>query len=186
MSPNTEEYPIIDGFMYNPLLRYLPMRFLPLAYERLSKFRTGSWQPRLYTVPTGDGGVAIAPGRTQSDQVRTSVSGCELIGYTFATHTDTPAKFGLVIVDSDVIVPNSSDSGYTFANGIDRYIIGNAFAPASITGNQGASGQRFILLNQPYPIRFDLLTVKLSNLSTTDTIIAQLVLYIMEPVNASA
>jgi hypothetical protein len=175
--------PIIDGFMYNPLLRYVSMRYLPLVYEKLNKFRTGNWQPRLYLVPAGNGGDIVNAGITLSQQIRTAVSGCEMIGYSLATLTDTPASFGVVIVDSDANVPCSGDTGYPFANGIDRYIVGGAYAAATYTGSTGASGQRFVLLSEPYPISGDILTVKLSNLSTTDNIRVQLVLYIMEPFN---
>lgn len=183
-TPSTVEKPIIDGFMYNPLLRYLPMRWLPLAYEPLRKYRTGAWQPRLYTVPGGNGGVVFAAGTTVTEQIRTAVGGCDLIGYTFATMTDTPHDFGIVIVDADADVPGtgtSSYGGYPFTAGIDRYVVGNAFAPASITGVSGQSGQRFVLLSHPYAIKQELLTVKLTNFNITDAIRAQLVLYVMEP-----
>jgi hypothetical protein len=180
-----DNQPIIDGFMYNPLLRYTAMRFLPLAYERLKKFRTGNWQPRFYTVPVGNGGAVVTAGATLSQQIRTAVSGCELIGYTLGTLTESPEDFGVVIVDADAEVPCSGDTGYPFSNGIDRYIVGGAYAAATYTGSSGASGQRFVLLTEPYPILGDRLTVKLSNLTTATDIQVQLALYIMEPFNAA-
>lgn len=179
----TDNQPIIDGFMYNPLLRYTAMRYLPLVYERLNKFRTGSWQPRLYTVPDGIGGAVVNAGVTLSQQIRTAVSGCEMIGYTLATLTGSPVDFGVVIVDADAVIPCSGDQGYPFANGIDRYVVGGAYAAATYTGVTGASGQRFILLSEPYQISGDILTVKLSNLTTGTNLQVQLVLYVMEPFN---
>jgi hypothetical protein len=181
---NVESLPIMDGFMYNPLLSYLPMRWLPLAYEQLYEYRTGPWQPRLYTVPAGDGGEVVNAGQTVSAQIRTSVSGSDLIGYVLSTLTDTVASFGVVIVDADANVPGNQDSGYPLANGTDRYIVGSALRPASFVGSLGASGQRFVLLSKPYHIMNDLLTVKISNLNVTDNIRVQLVLYVMEPFNA--
>lgn len=180
--------PIIDGFMYNPLLRYLPMRYIPLALEHVHQFRTGLWQPRQYTAPVGDGGAIIPAGRTITEQIRTAVSGCYLIGYNFATLTDTPANFGVVVVDSDVEVPGtgtSSYGGYPLTNGINRYVIGSEFSPASIVGSQGSSGLRLVLLTKPYPITGDLLTVKLSNLDVINDVRAQFVLYVMEPCDAN-
>lgn len=181
---STPERPIIDGLMYNPLLRYLPMRSLPLLYERLKEVRTGPYQPRLYTVPSGNGGDVIGAGLTVVQQVRMAVDGCKIIGYCLGTLTDTPATFGVVIFDADADITGegtSSYGGYPFVNGIDRYVVGNAFAPASITGVSGVSGQRFVLLMRPYDIVSNILTVKLSNLSVTDNVQVQLVIYVMEP-----
>lgn len=179
-----EQLPIIDGFMYNPLLRYLPQRFLPLAYENLNEYRTGPWQPRFYTVPAGNGGAVINAGVTIAQQIRMAVSGSVLIGYTMATLTSTAGSFGVVILDADADVSGtgtSSFGGYPFTNGIDRFILGNAFDPGSLTGQLGASGQRFILLTTPYQIVSNLLTVKLSNHSAVNNVRVQLLLYVMEP-----
>lgn len=179
MNNSSVEMPIIDGFMYNPLLRYVGMRWLPLAYEGLHDFRVGAWQPRLYTAPSGNGGMVVPAGTTVTQQVRMSVSGCFLIGYTLGTLTSTPANVGVVVLDADSDL--SGNGGYTFANGIDRYVVGSAFAPASVVGHSGPSGQHFCLLTKPYFVTSDLLTVKLSNLTTATNIQLQLCLYVMEP-----
>jgi hypothetical protein len=184
-TPEFPNLPIIDGLMYNPLLRYLPQRSLPLVYEKWRKFRTGAWQPRLYCVPSGIGGAVVMAGATVTAQIRTAVSGCELIGWNLATLTDSAASFGVVVVDSDAVVAYSNDDGYSFANGIDRYVIGGAFSAGAVANGQFASGQRFVTLYHPYLIVDNLLSVKLANLSTTDNIQVQFVLYVMEPVNAS-
>lgn len=175
--------------MYNPLLRYLPMRSLPLLYERLHEYRTQSWQPRLYTSPAGNGGAVLTPGNTNQQQIRTAVSGCDLIGYMLAAFipgspTSEVGSVGVVVVDADAQEPGGGTAaygGYPFVNGINRYLIGNIFTPGSYVGISGWSGQRFVLLNEPYKIAADLLTVKITNLNVNESLQVQLVLYVMEP-----
>jgi hypothetical protein len=182
----TPEPPIIDGWMFNPLLQYVPNRWNILAMERLRQYRIGPWQPRFYTVPV-DVTVAINAGTTLSQNILMQ-PGTEVVALNFAILTAGSVSDLLYRLRDPSTEYTEDVDGYNFTDGNNKFISCNAIVPSG-SGNvfasggtgTGLSGMRTCLLSIPYKVKTGTITVELTNKNTATNYKCQLLLYCMEP-----
>ncbi len=183
-NPSVVEAPIIDGWMFNPLLQYVPNRWNVLALERLYKYRTEAWQPRFFTVPI-DVNVAIASCATLSQNLLMQ-PGSHIVGLNFAMLTGVATDMLYRLRDPDAEYVEGV-SGYNFTDGNNKFVTCNAIVPqgsggvAAVGAGTGLTGMRTCLLSTPYIAENGIVTVELSNKNLTTDLKCQLLLYVMEP-----
>lgn len=184
MSDNLVEAPIIDGWMFNPLLQYVPNRWNILAIERLRKYRVGAWQPRFFTVPI-DVNVAIASCATLSQNLLMQ-PGSEIVALNFSMLTGVATDMLYRLRDPDVEFVEGV-TGYNFTDGNNKFVSCSAIIPkgsggvAEVGAGTGLTGMRTCLLSNPYNVESGTVTVELSNKNLTTDLKCQLLLYVMEP-----
>ncbi len=183
-NPSVVEAPIIDGWMFNPLLQYVPNRWNVLALERLYKYRTGAWQPRFFTVPI-DVNVAIASCATLSQNLLMQ-PGSHIVALNFSMLSGSASDMLYRLRDPDTEYTEGV-TGYNFTDGNNKFIACNSIVPqgsggvAAAGAGTGLTGMRTCLLSSPYDVENGTITVELSNKNITTNLKCQLLLYVMEP-----
>jgi len=170
----SEQLPVLDGFLFNPRLLYAPNRYLPLALQNLMPYRNHNYQPRFYTAPP-DPTVAIGAGLTVDTQLRI-VPGSVIVAARFCTLNGFPANQVMYLL-------NDADTQRKFTDGKSRYVNCNSLVPT------GASGSPYCLLPNPYFVSGDreksdgggVITVSLTNISATTPVNCQFLMVVLEP-----
>jgi hypothetical protein len=161
-----------SGFFYNPRLLFAPCYYAPQALKNLEPFMTGKYSPRWFTAPFNPLN-AIGPGLTIREQLRI-IPGSVIAGWRFCTlgtgggAAPDPSNIKFQVTDGNTQL--------SFTQGNSRFLNCASLIPS------GATGIPFCLFPEPYEVGGGVITVALSNSSTTTAIPCQFLLYILEPV----
>jgi hypothetical protein len=166
----TQNYPALDGFLYNPRLVYAPGFALPLLREQLMDLSTYKFQPKTYAT---DYSVAIPPGVTSRAQFRI-IPGSHIAGLRFTTLNAFPASSMSYLLE-DASAQDSEGFG-GFVDGQNLYLSCASAVPS------GQSGATVCWFAKPYQVRGGVITVQLSNNSTSTACQCQMALTVLEPV----
>jgi len=164
----------LGGFLLNPRLVYAPNRYLPLALQGVIPYNNHLYQPRFYLSPP-DPTVPIGAGLTLDFQNRI-IPGSVIVGARFTTLNGFPANQVMYLL-------RDSDTQKSFVDGESRFLNCQMLVPT------GASGAPYCLFAKPYMVSGDVkkpdgggvITVSLTNISTTDAVQCQLMLVVLEP-----
>jgi len=169
------EYPVIDGMIYNPKLLYAPCRSLPLIREAILPVSDHNFSPRFFLAPT-DALVGVGAGLTVRTQMR-MVPNSVIVGLKLTTLNGFAASDLMYLIED---ANRQFSDGYGgLVDGQDRFLNCNNLVPTY------KSGAAFCWLNNPYKVGGGVISVAITNLSTSTLAQCQLLLYVMEPVQVA-
>lgn len=169
--------PVIDGFLYNPNIRYWPNSYAPLALTNVGMEvlrRANLLRPRWYGLPDAQS-TPIAPYETFENQVQVT-AGSYLWALTYIEFVE----------EDDVLIPSAGTKG--LVNIVDSctgvamtqdYMIGQGVGSYGTAGSRGPTSPQ--ILTQPRIISAPgLINVEIANKSGED-LNCMLVLFTAEP-----